>query len=86
VKQEVEKSYATADVVAKLRRLASALEAGKPLEMYIAGKRIYVPSNATVTFEYEHDGDEAEVEIELRWKPRRKSRERSAQVPGTSPD
>ena len=66
--KEVEKSYSTAEVVAKLRRLADALEEEKTFEIQIAGQRIYVPPYAMVEFEYERSGDEEEVEIELKWK------------------
>ena len=65
---EVEKSYSNKEVVAKLRRLADALEAGKTFEIQIAGERIYIPPYATVEFEYERHEEEEEVEIELRWK------------------
>ena len=65
---EVEKSYSNKEVVAKLRRLADALEAGKTFEIQIAGNRIYIPPYATVEFEYERRGEEEEVEIELTWK------------------
>ena len=65
---DVEKSYSNKEVVAKLRRLADALEEGKTFEIQIAGERIYVPPYATVEFEYERQGDEEEVEIELSWK------------------
>jgi len=67
---EAEKSYSTKEVVAKLRRLADALEEEKTFEIQIAGERIYVPPYATVEFEYERQGDEEEVEIELKWKRR----------------
>jgi amphi-Trp domain-containing protein len=70
--KEVEKSYATGEVVAKLRRLADALEAEKTFEIQIAGERIYVPPYATVEFEYAREGDEEEVEIELKWTRRSK--------------
>lgn len=66
--KDVEKSYSSKEVIAKLRRLADALEAEKTFEIQIAGERIYVPPYATVEFEYERVGDEEEVEIELRWK------------------
>jgi len=66
--KDVEKSYSNKEVVAKLRRLADALEEGKTFEIQIAGERIYIPSHATVEFEYERVGDEEEVEIELTWK------------------
>ena len=65
--KEVEKSYSNKEVVAKLRRLADALEEEKTFEIQIAGERIYVPPYATVEFEYERQGDEEEVEIELKW-------------------
>jgi amphi-Trp domain-containing protein len=68
--KEVEKSYSDREVVAKLRRLADALEAGRAFEIQIAGERIYVPPYATVEFEYQRDGEEEEVEIELSWKRR----------------
>lgn len=65
---DVEKSYRTAEVVAKLRRLADALEAGKNFEIQIAGNRIVVPPHANVEFEYERNGEMEEIEIELNWK------------------
>lgn len=66
--KDVEKSYSTTEVVAKLRRLADALAAGETFEIQIAGERIYIPPYATIEFEYERSADEEEVEIELRWK------------------
>jgi amphi-Trp domain-containing protein len=68
--KEVEKSYATKEVVAKLRRLADALEQEKTFEIQIAGERVYVPPYASVEFEYARDGDAEEVEIEVKWKRR----------------
>jgi amphi-Trp domain-containing protein len=68
--KDVEKSYPTKEVVAKLRRLADALEEEKTFEIQIAGERIYVPPYATVEFEYERDGEEEELEIEVKWKRR----------------
>jgi amphi-Trp domain-containing protein len=66
--KDVEKSYSNKEVVAKLRRLADALEEGKTFEIQIAGERIYIPPYATVEFEYERVGEQEEVEIELTWK------------------
>lgn len=68
--KDVEKSYPTREVVAKLRRLADALEEEKTFEIQIAGERVYVPPYASVEFEYQREGDNEEVEIELRWKRR----------------
>ncbi len=66
--KEVEKEYSSKEVVAKLRRLADAIEEEKTFEIQIAGERIYVPPYAQVQFEYERNGDEEEVEIEVKWK------------------
>lgn len=68
--KDVEKPYPTREVVAKLRRLADALEEEKTFEIQIAGERIYVPPYATVEFEYQREGEEEEVEIEVKWKRR----------------
>jgi amphi-Trp domain-containing protein len=68
--KDVEKSYSNREVVAKLRRLADALEADKTFEIQIAGERVYVPPYATVEFEYQRAGEEEEIEIELKWKRR----------------
>ena len=68
--REAEKSYSNKEVVAKLRRLADALEEEKTFEIQIAGERIYIPPYATVEFEYERQGEDEEVEIELKWKRR----------------
>lgn len=67
IEKDVEKKYATREVVAKLRRLADALEQGTTFEIQIAGERIYVPSYATVEFEYQRQGNEEEMEIEIKW-------------------
>ncbi len=70
--KDVEKSYSNREVVAKLRRLADALEEDKTFEIQIAGERIYVPPYASIEFEYQRDGEEEEVEIELKWKRQEK--------------
>ena len=65
---EVEKSYKNKDVVAKLRRLADALEQGNTFKIQVAGQRITVPPSATVEFEFESLKGEEELEIEVKWK------------------
>ena len=65
--KDVEKSYSNKGVVAKLRRLADALEAGKSFDIQVAGERVRVPPHAEVEFEYQREGDEEELEIELKW-------------------
>ena len=66
--RDVEKGYSTTEVVAKLRRLADALESGRPFRIQVAGERIYVPARAEFTVEHERGSDEEEVEFQLKWR------------------
>ncbi|MDQ3940683.1 MAG: amphi-Trp domain-containing protein [Actinomycetota bacterium] len=65
--RDVEKGYSTAEVVAKLRRLADALETGGSFRIQVAGERIYVPARAEFSVEHERGSDEEEVEFQLKW-------------------
>jgi amphi-Trp domain-containing protein len=65
--RDVERMYDTGDVVAKLRRLADALEQEKPFRIQIAGERIRVPARAEFSLEHERGEDEEEIEFQLKW-------------------
>jgi amphi-Trp domain-containing protein len=65
--RDVEKDYSVADFAAKLRRLADALESGKPFRIQIAGERFTVPRKARISVEHERDESEEEVEFQLKW-------------------
>ena len=65
--RDIEKSYSTAEFVAKLRRLADALENGKKFEIQIAGERIYVPVRAIYNIEHERKDGEEEIEFQIKW-------------------
>ncbi|HEX5973749.1 MAG TPA: amphi-Trp domain-containing protein [Rubrobacteraceae bacterium] len=65
--RDVEKVYSTPEFVAKLRRLADALETGKRFEIQVAGERVYVPVRAEFNVEHERDGDEEELEFQIKW-------------------
>ena len=65
--RDVERIYSTADVVAKLRRLADALENGQPFRIQIAGERIRVPARSEFSIEHERGEDEEEIEFQLKW-------------------
>ena len=65
--RDVEGMYSTHDVVAKLRRLADALEEDKPFRIQIAGERIRVPARAQFSIEHERGDDEEEIEFQLKW-------------------
>ena len=65
--RDIEKVYTTAQFVAKLRRLADALETGERFEIQVAGERIYVPARAEFTVEHEREDNEEELEFQLKW-------------------
>lgn len=67
--RDVEKDYPKAEFVAKLRRLADAIEEGKKFEIQIAGERIYVPVRAQFNIEHERSDDEEEIEFQIKWEP-----------------
>lgn len=66
--RDIEKEYSTAEIVAKLRRLADDLEAGENFEIQVAGERIYVPNRAKFYIEHEREDGEEELEFQLKWK------------------
>jgi amphi-Trp domain-containing protein len=65
--RDVERAYPTEEVVAKLRRLADALETDAPFRIQIAGERIRVPRRAQFSIEHERGDDEEEIEFQLKW-------------------
>ena len=65
--RDIEKSYTNEEFVAKLRRLADAIETGEKFEIQVAGERIYVPVKAVYNIEHEREGDEEELEFQIRW-------------------
>ena len=65
--RDVEKGYSAAEFVAKLRRLADALENGDKFEIMIAGERIYVPSDAVFNIEHERGKSLEEIEFQIKW-------------------
>lgn len=65
--RDIEKAYPLPDFIAKLRRLADALETGERFEIMIAGERISVPVRARVNIEHERGDGEEEIEFQIRW-------------------
>ncbi len=65
--RDVERMYSTADAAAKLRRLADALETGKPFRIQIAGERIRVPARGEFSIEHERGETEEEIEFQVKW-------------------
>jgi amphi-Trp domain-containing protein len=65
--RDVERIYSTEEFVAKLRRLADALEAGSSFRIQVAGERFRVPARAEFSVEHERGDGEEEVEFQLTW-------------------
>lgn len=65
--RDIERFYSTAEVVAKLRRLADALETETPFRIQIANERIRVPARAQFSIEHERGDGEQEIEFQLKW-------------------
>jgi amphi-Trp domain-containing protein len=65
--RDIEKIYSTAEFVAKLRRLADALETDSKFEIQIAGERVYVPARASFSVEHERSADHEEIEFQISW-------------------
>jgi amphi-Trp domain-containing protein len=65
--RDIEKVYSKADFVAKLRRLADAIESGVRFEIQIAGERIYVPARAEFNLEHERSDGSEEIEFQVKW-------------------
>ncbi|MEM6805555.1 MAG: amphi-Trp domain-containing protein [Bacteroidota bacterium] len=68
--RDIEKAYSNSEFVAKLRRLADAIENEEPFEIQIAGERIYVPKRAIFNIEHERTDEEEEIEFQIKWSPK----------------
>ncbi len=66
--RDIEKDYPIDQFVAKLRRLADALENDEKFEIQVAGERVYVPARAQFNIEHEREGDAEEIEFQIKWK------------------
>ncbi|MBE7416942.1 MAG: amphi-Trp domain-containing protein [Ideonella sp.] len=69
-RRDVTQAYPKAAFVAKLRRLADAIERGERFALQIAGERLYVPQRAVFDIEHERCDDTEEIEFQVRWSRR----------------
>lgn len=67
--RDIEKDYPKAAFVAKLRRLADAIENDKRFVISVAGERVSVPSHAQFNIEHERGSAEEEIEFQIKWNP-----------------
>ena len=66
--RDIEKGYSNEQFVAKLRRLADAIESGGRFEIQVAGERVYVPARAEFSVEHERSETDEELEFQVKWK------------------
>ena len=69
--RDLERTYTRTQFVAKLRRLADAIEQERPFVIAVAGERLRIPADAEFNIEHERAGGEDEVEFQLRWRSAR---------------
>ena len=69
--RDLERTYSRAQFVAKLRRLADALESERPFVIQVAGERLHIPPAVAFNIEHERAGGVDELEFQLRWKAER---------------
>ncbi len=65
--RDIERTYSRAQFVAKLRRLADALEGSDAFTIQVANERLRIPAGAKFNIEHERSGGEHELEFQLRW-------------------
>jgi amphi-Trp domain-containing protein len=65
--RDLERTYTRAQFVAKLRRLADAIESEKAFSIQVAGERLRVPADALFNIEHERTDGADELEFQVRW-------------------
>ncbi len=65
--RDLTKTYSRAQFVAKLRRLADAIESEKAFTIQVAGERLHIPATAVFNIEHERSDGEQELEFQLIW-------------------
>lgn len=76
----MEKRYPQKAFIAKLRRLADALENDRQFSIQINGERVHVPMSVSIGIEHERGTEEEEIEFQLKWKCNRKSSKNSKEM------
>ena len=65
--RDLTRACSRAQFVAKLRRLADAIESERAFTIQVAGERLHIPANAVFNIEHERSGNEQELEFQLLW-------------------
>ena len=67
--RDLVKTYSRAQFVAKLRRLADAVETQKAFSLQVAGEKLRIPASAEFNIEHERTGERQELEFQVIWMP-----------------
>jgi amphi-Trp domain-containing protein len=65
--RDVVRTYPRAQFVAKLRRLADAIESRQAFTISVGGERLRISASAEFNIEHETAGGAHELEFQLRW-------------------
>ena len=65
--RDLTRAYGREQFVAKLRRLADAVESGRAFTIQVAGERLRIPASAVFNIEHERSGGRQELEFQLIW-------------------
>ncbi len=65
--RDMEKEYTRQQFIAKLRRLADALETNEPFSIQVGNERLHIPANAIANNEHERSDNAEELEFQLKW-------------------
>lgn len=65
--RDLTKSYSRTQFVAKLRRLADAIESERAFTIQVAGERLRIPADAVFNIEHERGDSQQELEFQLIW-------------------
>lgn len=65
--RDLTKTYSRSQFVAKLRRLADAIESERAFTIQVAGERLHIPAGAVFNIEHERSGNQQELEFQLLW-------------------
>ncbi|HMM74829.1 MAG TPA: amphi-Trp domain-containing protein [Gammaproteobacteria bacterium] len=65
--RDLTKAYSRTQFVAKLRRLADAIESERAFTIQVAGERLRIPAEAIFNVEHERAGIRQELEFQLIW-------------------
>lgn len=65
--RDLTRTYSRAQFVAKLRRLADAIESGQAFTIQVGGERLRVPADAAFSVEHERTAGVQELEFQVQW-------------------